>query len=170
MFTRSMRTHIGAAIVLAIALGGAAVKAQGNSGKTALQPAGTMQIASLGGTPSQIYSFNFSVTNPFTPGPGGGGGAGKPSLTAVEVARLPDATSPLLFRAAVLGVQLPTVQFTVSGAGKGTSEAMYVLNDALVSGFSNSDGVEHVAFSYRSIEVLVGGVQFCYDVATSAAC
>lgn len=170
MFMSSTRTHIGAAIVLVVALGSAALNAQGNSGKSAVQPVGTMQIASLGGTTSPIYDFSFSVSNPSTPGTGGGSGAGKPSLTAVAVARLPDGSSPLLFRNALLGTHLQTVQFTVFGAGKSSQEAMYVLNDAQVSGFSSADGVEHVAFTYRSIEVLVGGAQFCFDVTTNGPC
>lgn len=170
MSMRSVQTQIGAAIVVAIALGGAAVTAQGNSGKIALQPVGTMQIASNGGASSPIYGFSFSVTNPATPSGGGGGGAGKPSLAAVEVARLPDRSSPKLFMDAVMGTHLQTVQFTVVGAGKSIAEAMYVLNDVQVSGFSSSDGVERVSFTYRSIEILVGGAQFCFDVSTNASC
>lgn len=169
MITRSVCIHIGAAMVLALALGGAAVTAQGNSGKTALQSVGTMQIASLGGTPTLIYDFSFGVTNSST-GAGGGSGAGKASLSAVTVTRLPDSSSPLLFRNAVLGTHLQTVQFSVFGPGKSSQEAMYVLNDALVSAFSSSDGVEHIAFTYRSIEVFMGGAQFCFDVTTNSAC
>jgi hypothetical protein len=170
MFTGFTRTHIGLAIALAMALGASAVSAQGKNGKGTLQPVGTMQIASPAGVSGPIYDFGFSVTNTFTPGGGGGGGTGKASLTAVEVTRLPDAGSPLLFRAAVLGVQLPSVQFTVVGTGKSAPEAMYVLHDAFVSGFTSTDGLERIAFSYKSIEVIVGGTQFCFDLSTNTSC
>ncbi len=166
---RVLRTHGGAAIALAVLLGGVAVTAQGNSDKVSSQPVGTMQIASLAGASGPIYDFGFAVTNNFTP-VGGGGGAGKASLTAVEVTRRPDAASPLLFRNAVLGVQMPSVQLNVFGAGKSSQEAMYVLNDAFVSGFSSNDGLERVSFTYRTIEVLVGGAQFCFDLSTNSSC
>jgi hypothetical protein len=169
MFTRAARTRVAAAAIVAVALGGAAVNAQGNSGK-GTQPIGTMQIGALG-TSSPIFTLSFSVTNSGSIGSAGGGaGAGKAILSAVEVTRLPDVVSPQLFKNAVLGVHLPAVQITVPGSGKSSPDASYVLNDAFVSGFSTVDGVEHVAFTYRSIDVTVAGAHFCFDVAENTGC
>jgi Type VI secretion system effector, Hcp len=170
MFTRAARTRIAAAAIVAIALGGAAVNAQGNSGKGAPQPVGTIQIGALGAA-SPIFSLGFSVTNSGSTGSAGGGaGAGKAILSAVEVTRLPDVMSPQLFKDAVLGVRLPAVQISVPGSGRSSPDASYVLNDAFVSGFSTIDGVEHVAFIYRSIDVTIAGARFCFDVAENTAC
>lgn len=170
MFTSSSRIRVCAATAVAIVIGGAAITAQGNSGKASSQSVGTLQIASLGGTSSPIYGFSFSVTNPTAPASGGGAGSGKASLSAVELSRLPDGSSPLLFKNAVTGVHLPAVQITMSGVGKSVPEATYLLNDAIVSGFSSIDGVERVSFTYRSIEIFIGGSHFCFDVATNAGC
>ena len=170
MLTRSSRKRVCAATALAVALGGAAVTAQGNSGKATSQSVGAMQIASMGGTSSPIYGFSFSVTNPSTAASGGGAGSGKASLSAVEVSRFPDAASPLLFKDAVLGVHLPAVQITMFGAGKSVPEATYLLNDAFVSGFSSIDGVERASFTYRSIEIFIAGSHFCFDAATNTSC
>jgi type VI secretion system (T6SS) effector Hcp len=170
MLTRSSRMRLCAAAIVAVTLGGSAVRAQGNSNKSSLQPVGTLQIGNAGGPVSPIFGFSFSVTSPSAPASGGGAGAGRATLSAVDVSRMPDASSPVLFRNAVLGTHLPAVQITVTGSGKSVPEGTYQLNEAVVSGFSNVDGVERVSFSYRSIEIFVAGAHFCYDVAENAAC
>jgi len=160
---------MGLAAVLAVVLSGVAVTAQGNKGAT-VQPVGSLQIDSLGGgAVGPIYSFGFEVTNSAT-SQGGGGGAGKATLTDVQVSRLPDAISPLLFRAGLTGTHIPVVRIGVFGASKTAPESTYVLNDVLISGFSSADGLERVSFKFRTIELLVGGAQFCYDVTTNSAC
>jgi hypothetical protein len=160
---------MGLATLLAVALSGAAVTAQGNKGP-AVQPVGTLQIDSLGGGAiGPIYSFGFEATNSTTSS-GGGGGAGKATLTDVQVSRLPDVISPALFRAGLTGIHIPVVRMTVFGASKNAPDSTYVLNDVLISGFSSADGLERVSFKFRTIEMLVGGSQFCYDLSTNSAC
>jgi hypothetical protein len=61
------------------------------------------------------------------------------------------------------------VRIVLSDAGKNAPDSTYVLNDVFISGFSNTDGLERVSFKFESIELLVGGTQFCYDVTTNKA-
>ena len=173
MLTHSWRTRTCAAVVVAIALAGGTVSAQGKSGSAhtvSLQPVGTMQIAAMGGTISPLYGFGFAVTNSATAGSGSGGGAGKAVLSEVVVTRLPDAASPLLFKNAVLGAHLAAVQITMFGSGKTIPEASYTLSDVLISGFSTEDGVERVSFSYRKIDMSIGGVSSCFETVESVIC
>lgn len=173
MLTRSWRTRTCAAVVVAIALAGGTVSAQGKSGSAqtvSLQPVGTMQITAMGGTISPLYGFGFAVTNSATAGSGSGGGAGKAVLSEVVVTRLPDAASPLLFKNAVLGAHLPAVQITMFGSGKAIPEASYTLSDVLISAFSSEDGVERVSFSYEKIEMVIGGSRACSDTQGNVNC
>ena len=169
MQTGSMYLRVGMATLVAVMLAVTGVAAQGNKGNVQLQAVGTLQIDSLGASVTPIYAFGFEVTNTVTQS-GGGGGVGKTTLTDVQVSRLPDATSPTLFRTGVMGTHLPVVRIVLSGAGKNVPDSTYVLNDVFISGFSNTDGLERVSFKFQSIELLVGGTQFCYDVAASKAC
>jgi hypothetical protein len=162
-----MYLRVSLATFVAVMLAVTGVAAQAN--KVQLQAVGTLQIDSLGGAVTPIYAFGFEVTSSFSL-PGGGGGAGKSTLTDVQVSRLPDAISPTLFRTGVLGTHLPVVRIVLSGAGKNAPDSTYVLNDVFISGFSNTDGLERVSFKFESIELLVGGTQFCYDVTTNKAC
>jgi len=166
---QSLYVRTGLAALLAVVLSGAAVTAQGNKGP-AVQPVGSLQIDSLGGgAVGPVYSFGFEATNTTT-STGGGGGTGKATLTDVQVSRLPDAISPSLFRAGLTGTHIPVVRISVFGAGKSAPDSTYVLSDVLISGFSSADGFERVSFKFRTIEMLVGGSQFCYDLGTNSAC
>jgi len=157
-----------AAVCLAVAVAGVGVRAESKAVAGTPQ-VGTMQIASLGGAVSPIFGFGFSVTNPSSGSVGSGSGSGKAVLSAVEVTRIPDGTSPELFRRAVLGTHIPVVQILTNGSGK-TTDAAYTLNNVTVSGFENADGVERVLFTYRSIEIVSGGSSFCFDAAENASC
>jgi len=170
MQSGSMYVRVGLATAMAVLLAVTGLAAQGNKGSVQLQTVGTLQIDSLGGAVTPIYAFGFEVTNSVTLPGGGGGGAGKATLTDVQVSRLPDAISPTLFRTGVLGTHLPVVRIVLSGAGKNAGDSTYVLNDVFISGFSNTDGLERVSFKFQSIELLVGGAQFCYDVTANKAC
>ena len=165
----SMYARVGLAALMAVTMAVTGVTAQGNKGNGALQVVGSLQIDSLGGAVVPIYAFGFEVTNSVTL-PGGGGGAGKATLTDVQVSRLPDAISPTLFRTGVLGTHLPVVRIVLSGAGKNAADSTYVLNNVFISGLSNTDGLERVAFKFESIELPVGGAQFCFDVTANKAC
>ena len=169
MQSGSMYVRVGVATAMAVMLAVTGLAAQGNKGTVQLQAVGTLQIDSLGGAVTPIYAFGFEVTNSVAQG-GGGGGVGKTTLSDVQLSRLPDAMSPSLFRTGVMGTHLATVRIVLSGAGKNTPDSTYVLNDVLISGVSNTDGLERVSFTFQSIELQVGGTQFCYDVVANKAC
>jgi hypothetical protein len=69
-------------------------------------------------------------------------------------------------RRASTGVPRACILDSFSGM---TTASSYVLHDATVTGFSNTNGVETVAFGFRSVEVTAGGVTCCFDLSTNAS-
>jgi type VI protein secretion system component Hcp len=128
---------------------------------------GSLLVDGITPQETAIYDFSVRVTASAPAPGGGGGGGGKAEFTNVEVSRLPDAASPQFFKYAATGIHIPQVRIEMRKAG---ANASYVLHDALVTGFGNADGAETVAFAYRMIEVTVGGVTTCFDLATNASC
>jgi Type VI secretion system effector, Hcp len=162
MISRTIRIAI--ATLFALAVASTALVAQGGA-----QAAGSLLVDGITTQATPIYAFGLSVTNTGAP-VGGGGGAGKAEISNIEVTRLSDAASPQLFRAAVLGMHIASVRIDLFKSGPGTSASSYVLHDALVTGFGNANGLETVAFAFRSVEVTAGGVTYCFDLATNASC
>ena len=168
MRVRMIRMAISALAALAVA--STAVIAQGGGGTAGNQASGSLQVEGVTSQATPIYQFGVSVTNAAPSTSGGGAGAGRADFSNVEVTRLSDAASPQLFRAAVLGVHIETVRIDLFKAGPGTSASSYVLHDAVVAGFSNTNGVERVAFGFRSVEVTAGGATMCFDRAANSPC
>jgi hypothetical protein len=167
MTSRMIRLAVSALAALAVA--STVVMAQGG-GAAVNQAAGSLLVDGISAQATPIYEFGVSVTNAAAPPGGGGGGAGRADFSNIEVSRLSDAASPQLFRAAVTGLHISSVRIDLFKSGAGTSASSYVLHEAVVAGFSNTNGVERVAFTFRSVEVTAGGVTYCFDVAANASC
>jgi type VI secretion system Hcp family effector len=136
---------------------------------------GEMTVDGVTASPVAIYGFDFEATMSGDLG-GGGGGAGKIQLSEAIISKAADASSPLLLRAAVLGMHLKTADVILYAPGTTTPQASYELTDVLVSkvatGASESSSIpiEEVSFTFSRIKYTSGGVSFCYDVKTAKGC
>jgi type VI protein secretion system component Hcp len=136
---------------------------------SASHPVGTLLVDGIGSQPSSIYSFGIGVSHPVTVGSGGGSGAGNPQVTNVQVTRLSDALSPQLFRAAVLGVHIASVDITIAKTGAAAA-SLYTLEDAVITGLATSDALEQMSFAFARVRLSVGNATTCYDVASNSSC
>jgi hypothetical protein len=176
MKQRSIRSHVGMAMRLALTLVCVGAAQVGSTASAQLpgsqlaasdQPVGSLQIGSGAQTP--IYGFGFQVTNAFAFG--SGGGAGKVEFHDIQVLRIPDASSPLLFDHAVRGTFLQPVTVTLFAVGRKLPPASYILGTAVVSAITNSgEGFERVSFRFDSITLDTGGVRSCFNIVTHEPC
>jgi type VI secretion system Hcp family effector len=166
--TRRTSQFIGG-VVCACVLAATVLSAQGG-GAAVSQPVGTVDIEGVGTQATSIYSFGVSVTNSSTFDAGGGGGAGKAAFSNVDVTRMTDSLSPMLFRAAATGQHLASIEIAVFRAGSASAASMYTLEDAVIAGLETGDGMEQVSFSYRRVRVTVGSSSSCFDLAANTAC
>lgn len=65
----------------------------------------------------EVQSIGFGAQNPTSMGPGAGRGAGKASLQEIQVTKVADAASPLIFEALTKGKHFPTAKITFHRAG-----------------------------------------------------
>lgn len=65
----------------------------------------------------EIQSFSLGASNPTSIGSGGGGGSGKASLSSMNVMKITDKASPVLFASCCRGVHFPKATVTLHKAG-----------------------------------------------------
>jgi hypothetical protein len=168
------RTRVAFVTVAAMAIAAAGLLAQGghNPGQTSpgAQPVGTLSIPGITGAPTAIYGFGFEATNSGGFAGGGGAGAGQVSLGDIVVTKEVDASSPELFRAAVLGVHLPAARIELYPAAGKTGHSAFQLTNVIVTRVANDNGTESLSLDFARVEVSAGGSSYCYDVQTNTAC
>lgn len=170
MSRSSYRLATGLFAFMALATTG--VLAQGvpasQSPLAAPQPVGTLTIATIGETPTPVYSFAFEATQ--SGGFGGGGGAGQATISDIAVSRVPDSISPLLFRSVVLGQQLANARVDIYVPGTTNVQSSYRLTNVLITGVSSSDAAESIKLAFAQVEIVAGGTTTCFDIVTNASC
>lgn len=65
----------------------------------------------------EIQSFSLGASNPTSIGSGGGGGSGKASLSSMNVMKITDKASPVLFQSCAQGTHFPKATVTLHKAG-----------------------------------------------------
>ncbi len=105
--------------------------------------------------------FKFSVSEANNSGAGAGAGSGRVTFNPFSIMKALDATSPVLFQAAVNGTAFPSATITFSKPnGRGAVTAYYkiTLSNVLISGLNDGDykdgsPVESLSLSYERVQV-----------------
>ena len=82
----------------------------------------TLTLTINNGAPIPVESYAFAVTVPTTT-TGTGMGAGKPQFTALQINKMLDANSPLLYADATRGTHLTTVALSLTAAGEQSADS-----------------------------------------------
>ena len=132
----------------------------------------------------QLRSFTWYVENTPTTGTGGGGGDGKALFSLPQVVEEVGSTSPLLLRAAALGVHLPTVVIVLNQPSSTKPAQRLTFSEATVAsvrvsqkGPSSAVPSETVTVGYNKVnqEILAtDGTTivrtFCFDIVGNVGC
>lgn len=110
----------------------------------------------------EIMSFSLGASNPTTIGSGGGGGAGKATLSSLNVMKMSDKASPVLFQNCCQGKHFPKATVTLHKAGgeEAVDYLVYELEHVFIesiqwSGSSGGDDrpAENLSLAFGKITV-----------------
>ena len=162
--------------------GPAGENCSGTPPETSRKPIGLLYVDGTGFDPKvgvPILAFSGGVTSTPAGGGGGGGGAGKAVLDPFSVLKVIDASSPLLFGAAVTGTHLKSVKIEILRADTSV-EQVYLLSDALIISVKPTQGglqsmEEHsIDFSKVQLEFHPNDgspvEEFCWDQKQAKKC
>ena len=149
-----------ASVAVAGLLAMTSVSAQGGQPLNGTPSIGTITIESLSIANAPIYAFGFTLE---------GDGINRTQFSTIDLVRMPDDASPVLFSTAALGRHVQEAQVVVR-ATPSSAESIYRLHDVIITRLGNDNGVERLSIAYGRIEVRTGSASFCFDVARNARC
>jgi type VI protein secretion system component Hcp len=125
------------------------------------------------GTPSQVTSWDWGVSNPSTIGTTGGG---KASFSDLTIQKSFDSCSTVLFKDNASGASLATVTLTETDNSKNVLLTMVLTNVRVdsyqIDGVTTSSGpTESVSLVMAQLKITdSGGNSFCWSVLTNTSC